>query len=126
MGKTKHFTVRIEFQERGSPHIHSFIWIFNVPNIENKAAYILFIKKIINSQLSDHLNDCKLFELVKAYQVHAHSTTYGKYNKNECHYGRYFTEKTIIAKPLNSNFSNDEKQDFKMEKYITKVSQNLC
>ena len=38
--KTKYFTIRMEFQERGSLHVHSFIWIFNAPNIENEATYI--------------------------------------------------------------------------------------
>ena len=33
LGKTKYYAMRIEFQERGSPYVHSFIWIFNVPNI---------------------------------------------------------------------------------------------
>ena len=33
LGKTKYHDVHIEFQERGSPHVHSFIWIFNAPNI---------------------------------------------------------------------------------------------
>ena len=43
--KTKYYAIRIEFQERGSPHVHSFIWIFNAPNVENEAAYIEFIEK---------------------------------------------------------------------------------
>ena len=38
LGKTKYYAIRIEFQERGSPHVHSFIWICNAPNIENEAA----------------------------------------------------------------------------------------
>ena len=113
LGKTKYYTIRIEFQERGSPHVHSFIWIFYAPNIVNEAAYIQFIEKTINTQLPDHLNDQEHFELVKTYQVHIHSRTCWKYNKNECRfsYGCYFTEKTIIAKPLDSKFSNEEKQE---------------
>ena len=113
LGKAKYHAIRIEFQESGSPHVHSFIWIFNAPNIENETTYIEFIEKTINAQLSDHLNDPELFELVKTYQVHTHSSTCWKYNKNECRfsYDRYFTEKTIIAKPLDSKFSNEEKQD---------------
>ena len=47
LGKTKYYAIRIEFQERGSPHVHLFIWIFNAPNIENEAAYIEFIEKTI-------------------------------------------------------------------------------
>ena len=110
MGKTKYCAIRIEFQERGSPHVHSFIWIFNAPN---KTAYTKFIEKTINAQLPDHLNNPELFELVKTYRVHTHSRTCWKYNKNECRfsYGRYFTEKTVIAKPLNFKFSNEEKQE---------------
>ena len=52
--------------------------------------------------MPDQLNDPELFDLVKTYQVHTYSRTCWKYNRNECRffYGRYFTEKTIIAKPL--------------------------
>ena len=47
LNKAKYYT--IEFQERDSPHVHSFIWIFNAPNIENEAAYIQFIKNTVNA-----------------------------------------------------------------------------
>ena len=60
--------------------------------------------------MPDYLKDPELLELVKTYQVHAHSRTCWKYNKNECpfFFGWYFTEKTIIAKPLDSKLSNEE------------------
>ena len=45
LGRAKYYAIRIEFQERGSPHVHSFIWIFSAPNIQNKAAYVDFIEK---------------------------------------------------------------------------------
>ena len=63
--------------------------------------------------MPDHLSDPKLLALVKTYQFHTHSRSFSKYNKNECRfsYRRYFTEKTIIAKPLDSKFSNEEKQE---------------
>ena len=69
LGKTKYYAIRIEFQKKDSPHVHSFIWIFNAPNIEDEAAYIEFIEKTINAQLPDHLSDPELFELVKNYQL---------------------------------------------------------
>ena len=81
LGKTK-YALRIESQERCSPHVHSFIWIPNAPNIKNEAAYVKFIEQTINAQLPDPLNDPDLFELVKTYQVHAHFKTCWKYNKN--------------------------------------------
>ena len=40
----KYYAIRIEFQESGSPHARSFIWIFNAPNIQNEIAYIEFIE----------------------------------------------------------------------------------
>ena len=44
---------------------------------------------------------------------------------NAALYDQYFSEKTIIAKPLDSKLSNDKKRKgFNMEKYITKASQN--
>ena len=75
MSKAK-YAVRIEFQEKSSPHVHSFILILNTPNIHNEATYIKFIKQTINAQLLDPLNDPEIFELVKTYQVHAHSETF--------------------------------------------------
>ena len=102
--------MRIEFQEWGTPHLHSFVCIFNAPNIKNEAAYIRFIEKTINAQLPDHLNDAELFGLVKTCQAHVNSRTCLKYNKNELRfsYGRYFTEGTIVSKPLDFKISNDE------------------
>ena len=85
--------------------------IFNAPNTQNETAYIAFIEKAIDTQFPDHLKYPEIFELVKTYQADARSGTCWKYSKNECRfsYGRYFTEKTIIAKPIDSSLSNDEK-----------------
>ena len=93
-------------EERGSLHVHSFLSIFNALNVENEAVCIEFFKPL------DYFNDQDLFDLVKTYQVHAHFRTCWKYNKYECRffYDQYLTEGTIIAKPLDSKFSNDEKQ----------------
>ena len=37
LGKTKYYVIRVEFQVRGSPHIHSFLWIVNVPVLSVKT-----------------------------------------------------------------------------------------
>ena len=54
--------------------------------------------------LPNHLSDPEVSDLVKTYQVHAHSRACWKYNQNKCDfsYGYYSTEKTTIAKPLES------------------------
>ena len=85
----KYYAIRIEFQETGSPRVHSFIKIFNTLNIQNVAAYIEFIKKIIEAQFQGHLNDPELSELRNIYQVHADSRTCWKYMMiitKPCHY----------------------------------------
>ena len=67
----------------------------------------------MNAQFPDHLNDPELFELVKTYQAHTPSRTWWKYNTNKCRfsYGCYFTERIITAKPIDSKFSLEEKQE---------------
>ena len=83
--------------------------------------------------MPDPRYDPELLELVKTYQVHAHSKTCWNYNKNECpfSYGRFFTEKTIITKPLDSELTNDEKQELLawrktlLKKFIKYIGDNL-
>ena len=60
--------------------------------------------------MPDKLNDLELFELVKTFQVHAHSKTCWKYNKNEFRFscGRYLLKRNYCK--TTRKFSNDEKQ----------------
>ena len=57
MCKTKYYAVRIEFQKRGRPHVHSFIMILNAPDTQNEAAYFKFVEQTINAQLPDTLHE---------------------------------------------------------------------
>ena len=36
LGKSKYDSIRVEFQIRGSPHIHSFIWIANALKLSSE------------------------------------------------------------------------------------------
>ena len=81
-GKQNTMLFVLNFKKEVAHMVHSFIWIFNAPNIENEVVYIEFIGKTINAQLPHHLNDPDLFELVKTYQAHAHFRTSWKYSKN--------------------------------------------
>ena len=63
-----------EFWGRGSPHVHLFIWCFNVSDIQIEAAG--FLKEVINVQLPYQLNYPKVFEIVKTYQVYVHSWSF--------------------------------------------------
>ena len=77
LGKTSYYAIHVEFQVRGSPHIHSFIWILNALNLskETKDEYIQWIDSIIRTDMPNSVSDKELLELVKTFQVHRHSKT---------------------------------------------------
>ena len=93
LGKTKYYAIRVEFQVRGSPHIHSFIWIENAPKLteENIEEYTRWVDNIISVQLPDHDVNPKLYNFIKTYQIHRHSKTCRKYKNDKCRFnvGRF-------------------------------------
>ena len=59
LGKWKYYAIKVEFQVRGSPHIHSFIWIIGAPklSIENVDKDIECADGIISTDLPDLVSD---------------------------------------------------------------------
>ena len=104
LGKKRYYTICIEFQVRGSPHIHSFIWILNAPKLtkESRQEYIQWVDNIIRTDMPDPVSEVKLSELVRIFKVHRQSKTCRKYWNDKCrfHFGKFFTSLTIIAEPL--------------------------
>ena len=66
LGKVKYHAVRIEFQVRGSPHVHSFLWIVNAPILskDNVVEYTQFIDGIVKAFVPDIHENRELFDLV--------------------------------------------------------------
>ena len=104
LGKISYYVYRVEFKIRGSPHIHSFIWIQNAPKLtpETEEKYIQFVGKFVSAKLPDPASEPELYEQVKAYQIHTHSRTRRRYKKKDCrfNYGKFFSARTILTKPL--------------------------
>ena len=75
IGNTVHYALRIEFQMRGSPHLHATIWTSDCPKLthETKQGYINFIDTHVQANLPDIKIDSELHELVATYQKHNHS-----------------------------------------------------
>ena len=69
LGKVKCYAIRVEFQFRGSPHIHSFLWVVNAPILtkETKQEYIQFIDQIVKANIPGPEENHKLHKLVKTY-----------------------------------------------------------
>ena len=127
-GKVTYYAIRIEFQVRGSPPVHSFIWTLNPPKLseETLGTYIEFINNTIHANSSAPDNDLVLYELVNQYQTHKHSKICRKYKHKLCRYGfgKFFTEKTIIAQPLDDGIEDVERYSIlkKRDTILSKVS----
>ena len=113
LGKTQYYAIRVEFKVTGNPHIHSFIWISNAKKLAkvNIDDCRKWVDSVIRSDLSDPNNEPALFEPVKTYQIHCHSKTCRKYRneKRRFRFGKFFTNKTIIAQPLADSVPPDVK-----------------
>ena len=98
MGKILYHVIRVEFQTRGSPHVHCLLWAENMPllNSDSLNNYADFIDSVISANIPNE--PTQLQELVKKYQIHHHSKTCKKYNSRECRFrfGQFFTHRTII------------------------------
>ena len=129
IGKILYHAIRIEFQFHGSPHAHCFIWISNCPIITEETidSYLEFLDKYVHAYLPEEVSQPELHHLVKSYQTHAHSKTYRKYKNlpRRFNFGHFFTEKTIVAKPLGSNLDQKQTSDILTSRkcLLTKVKQ---
>lgn len=80
-GKVVDFWWRIEFQNRGAPHVHMVIWVENMPRLdqnmteEELQSFIDRIDSIISCKLPDSNEDSELYELVSNCQHHHHTAT---------------------------------------------------
>ena len=104
MSKVQYYAIRVEFQVRGSPHIHSFLWVLNQPKltVDTIDQYIEFWDAVVSANLPSEEADPLLHNLERYFQVHSHLKSCHKYkNKpSRYHFGRFFTERTLIAKPV--------------------------
>ena len=88
LGKVKNYAIRVEFQVRGSPHIHSFLWVLNAPVLtkDNLDEYIIFIDAIVSTYVPDPDDNPELYKLVSTYQVHSQSKSCRNYKNTDCRY----------------------------------------
>ena len=113
VGHIYNYVIKIEFQFRGSPHCHSFLWSLNCPILTTETIddYIAFIDRTIRVDLPDPVKEPELHNLVSQYQIHSHSNSCRKYKNVPCrfNYGRFFTDRTIVSIPLQEAMPDSEK-----------------
>ena len=85
LGKIADWFYRVEYQQRGSPHIHMLIWLENAPKfgIDFDCNVVSFIDKIITCEKP--IENPELITLVNR-QVHRHSHTCRKKSNNVCRF----------------------------------------
>lgn len=107
LGKVVDYFYRVEFQQRGSPHIHMLVWIENTPHYKSHSVEEVteFIDKYVSC---DRDVDEQLVKL----QVHKHSKSCRKKEKAVCRFGFPLPpmKNTTILEPLNDV---DKKKQFK-------------
>ena len=112
LGQVEDWFYRVEFQQRGSPHIHMLIWIKDAPKFRvNPDAHVIhYIDSIITcAKPTDDRQELK--ELVNR-QYHNHSRTcLKKRNCNICrfNYPQPPMRETVILYPLNHELDKDKK-----------------
>jgi hypothetical protein len=114
---------KVEFQQRGSPHIHSLLWLNNSPkyDVNNPLSNGLccnFIDELIHIDFVDQNDEnTNLINL----QNHRHTKTCRKQSKKdlakECRFGIPFPpmKKTVILEPLEKN---DKRLEEHKENYL--------
>ncbi|XP_027146424.1 uncharacterized protein LOC109138373 isoform X2 [Larimichthys crocea] len=122
IGEVEDYFYRVEFQARGSPHIHLLVWIKDAPefgDLQDDSVVIKFIDQYITCQMPDPNADPELHKIVSEVQLHSrnHSKSCKKGNVM-CRFGfpKLPMDKTILTYPTpdddddDDNDNNDQQQ----------------
>nr|XP_034317093.1 uncharacterized protein LOC117686351 [Crassostrea gigas] len=102
IGKIADFFQRVEFQQRGSPHMHCLFWVENAPKIDvdGKEAVAEFIDRYVTCAVPTENEDSELRKIVLDVQQHSkkHSKSCKK-NGKECRFNfpRPPSQRTFIT-----------------------------
>ncbi|CAJ1085629.1 uncharacterized protein LOC117832690 isoform X2 [Xyrichtys novacula] len=109
LGKVFDFFWRLEFQHRGSPHIHGLLWVEGAPVFERDSDKTVcdFVSKHISAQLPDPNKQPELYKKVKEVQIHSknHSKTCFKSASSGCRFGfpKPPSRQTMITRPVDDD-----------------------
>ena len=129
LGKVKYHAIRVEFQIRGSPHVHSFLWVIDAPTLtkESKDEYILFVDHVIKATVPILSEDPELFNLVTTYQVHSHSLSEIQQCCLSLQFWKVVHFHTIVAEPIAPEYSKEEWEEIllKRDAILSKVKEYI-
>ena len=109
IGEITDFFYQVEFQQRGSPHVHALFWIKDAPKYPENP--IDELTQFLDTHLSCEFQiNSEMEELVNL-QIHRHAKSCKKNNKNVCrfHFPVPPMRRTMIIEPLETeNISKEE------------------
>ncbi|KAK3105150.1 hypothetical protein FSP39_018213 [Pinctada imbricata] len=120
VGKVIDYFLRVEFQQRGSPHMHCLFWIEGAPrlNENDQQTVCAFVDRYVSCQLPGE-KDPELHDIVQAVQQHSkkHSKSCRK-KGTTCRFNfpRPPSSKTFIVSQTEMKVKGDENEDLKISK----------
>ena len=124
LGKIRELVYRVEFQQRGSPHIHGLLWIEDAPKlgIDSNEDVIAFVDKYLTTERHP---DFEEGDTLVQMQIHRHSHSCKKNKKVFCrfHFPIPPMMNTMILEPIGPNMT--PKQRKRHEDNWTKISEHL-
>ena len=114
IGEVVDFFYRVEFQQRGSPHIHGLFWIKNAPEYGRDCDGDVI--KFVDSYISCKSDSDDLSELVNL-QRHKHSKTCKKKGRAICRFNFPLPPmpRTVILEPLSESDLDENVADLLKE-----------
>lgn len=73
IGNVTDYFQRVEFQQKGSPHMHCLYWVENAPklDIDGEESVCKFVDKFVSCAVPDKSDDPELRDIVLAVQQHS-------------------------------------------------------
>lgn len=127
-----HLYYRIEFQHRGSPHVHMVIWLKNAPQYDPnddtcEERITTFIDSIATTSLDE--KDLEGIEDVIKYQYHKCTASCKKiiHGKVKCRFNAPFApmDKTRILHPIPEEYELTKEESKKMRDVLQKMNELL-
>ncbi|XP_026010111.1 uncharacterized protein LOC113013437 isoform X1 [Astatotilapia calliptera] len=132
IGEVEDYFYRVEFQARGSPHIHLLVWVKDAPEFGSDLEdhVYKFIDKYITCKMPDQNADPELHKIVSEVQVHSrnHSRSCKKGNVS-CRFGfpKLPVDQTMITFPSpddDDDDHNDKQHSTSKEKGTNEKQKN--
>lgn len=125
IGEITDYFYRVEFQQRGSPHVHGLFWIKDAPEYENDSVekIVTFVDKFITCHKPNSSNE---MEDIVNLQLHRHAKTCKKGANKICrfHFPIPPMPVTMILKPLEKSCYNEQQTEI-IEKNSEKIKHVL-